>query len=93
MAESNVSTKMEITTRDNLRSDVWKVFGFQTIKGKITNKEVAICRICKIRMKCHSSTSNLRAHLTTLHPDKLGDLPEEPPLKQARMTSFLPLSN
>ncbi|XP_056116949.1 E3 SUMO-protein ligase ZBED1-like [Rhinichthys klamathensis goyatoka] len=44
-------------------------------------------------MKYHSSTSNLRAHLTTLHPDKLGDLSEEPPLKQARITSFLPLSS
>ena len=92
MAE-NVSTETEITTPDNFRSDVWKVFGFQTINGKITDKEVAICRICKIRMKYHSSTSNLRANLMTFHPDKLGDLSEEPPLKQARITSFLPLSS
>ncbi|KAK0147991.1 hypothetical protein N1851_012310 [Merluccius polli] len=37
------------------------------------------------RMKYHSTTSNLRAHLITLHPGKLGELePEEPQLKQAR---------
>uniref|UniRef100_A0A8C9Z4Z2 BED-type domain-containing protein n=1 Tax=Sander lucioperca TaxID=283035 RepID=A0A8C9Z4Z2_SANLU len=57
------------------------------------NLRMAICRICKIRMKYHSSTSNLKAHLTTLNPDKLGDLSEEPPLKQARITSFLLLSS
>lgn len=42
-------------------------------------------------MKYNLTTNNLRAHLITLHPGKLGDLEsEEPQLKQTRITSFLP---
>ncbi len=46
-------------------------------------------------MKYHTTTSNMRAHLLTLHPGKLAELTSEadaPQPKQARITSFLPPS-
>ena len=73
MAESDAGVPTEITTPDHLRSDMWKVFGFPSTHRKITNKDIVICRICKVQMKYHLTTSHLKAHLITLHPGKLGE--------------------
>ncbi|XP_027138680.1 zinc finger BED domain-containing protein 1-like [Larimichthys crocea] len=46
-------------------------------------------------MKYHTTTSNMRTHLLTLHPGKLAELTsdtDEPQPKQARITSFMPAS-
>ena len=62
-----------------------KFLGFRQ-KTKEKKKNIVICRICKVQMKYHSTTSGLRAHLITIHPGKLGELEsEDPQLKQARI--------
>lgn len=42
--ESATSPPTEVIASDNLRSDVWKVFGFPSINGKIASKDPVICR-------------------------------------------------
>ncbi|XP_030221999.1 zinc finger BED domain-containing protein 1 [Gadus morhua] len=61
----------DIYTPDNLKSNVWRHFGFSNIQGKITKKDKVTCRICRTKLSYHGTTSNLRAHLSTLHTGKL----------------------
>lgn len=91
----------EITTPEHNRSVVWKYFGFPSEKGKITSKDRVICKLCQTGLKYHTTTSNMRAHLLTVHPGKLSEAeltsdsarPGEPQPKQARITSFMPASS
>ena len=62
---------IEIYTPDHFRSKVWRYFGFEKIQGEITGKDKVVCRICRTKLSYHGATSNLRAHLSTLHPGKL----------------------
>lgn len=92
---SEENSRADITTPEHHRSLVWKYFGFPSENGKITNRETVICRLCEARMKYHTTTSNMRTHLLTLHPGKLAELTsdtDEPQPKQARITSFMPAS-
>ena len=61
--------EVEIDTPDNLKSNVWRYFGFPKIQGKIK-----LCKICRTKLAYHATTSNLRAHLSTLHPGKLEEV-------------------
>ena len=90
--EGGESSDVEITTPSHLRSDVWKVFGFPSKNGKITSKETAMCKVCKLAMKYHTTTSNLRNHVATLHPEIFATMndEDEPALKQAKITSYVP---
>ena len=62
--------EIEIYTSDHFKSNVQRYFGFENIQGKITRKDKVICRICRTKLSYHGTTSNLRAHLSTLHPGK-----------------------
>ena len=74
MAASTQTTapegEKEIDPPDHFKSKVGRYFGFEKIQGKITGKDKVICRICRTKFSYHT-TSNLRAHLSTLHPGKL----------------------
>ncbi|XP_077942999.1 E3 ubiquitin-protein ligase RNF34a isoform X3 [Gasterosteus aculeatus] len=44
------------------RSSVWKHFGFCK-HGGVLNESVAVCRICRSKIKKHRNTTNLSGHL------------------------------
>ena len=56
-----------IPTPSHLKSSVWKHFGFYTVGGKVTNKDKAVCRLCKRELSYLSTTSNLRTYLLAYH--------------------------
>ena len=59
----------EIITPRNLTSAVWRFFGFWAQRGKIVEpRHKVICKLCKVELAYHSTTSNMRAHLSTAHP-------------------------
>lgn len=78
----------EIITPRNLTSAVWKKFGFWAQRGEIIKpREKVICKLCKIELAYHSTTSNMWAHLSAAHP---ADLDRSGPLaKQPQLDSFL----
>lgn len=49
-----------------LQYSVWKHFGFCK-DGGVLNKSLAVCRICKGKVKYHSNTTNLSNHLLRCH--------------------------
>ncbi|XP_048124800.1 E3 SUMO-protein ligase ZBED1-like [Alosa alosa] len=93
MAAPTTSTpdkELEIYTPDHLKSNVWRYFGFPKQEGKITSKDKVICKICRTKLVYHTTTSNLRAHLSTLHPGKLEEEEGEVSgTRQARIDSML----
>ena len=56
-----------IPTPSHLKSSVWKHFGFYTVGGKVTNKDEAVCLLCKRELSYLSTTSNLRTYLLAYH--------------------------
>lgn len=50
----------------NLKSKVWKHFGFAKKNGEI-DKTSAVCRICKSAIKYLGNTTNLASHLLRRH--------------------------
>ena len=53
-----------IVTPKNLKSDVWKYFGFWSVDGKLVEPTAkVVCKLCKLELAYHSTTSNLRLHL------------------------------
>ncbi|XP_054458167.1 E3 SUMO-protein ligase ZBED1-like [Anoplopoma fimbria] len=77
----------EIITPRNLTSAVWRFFGFWAQRGKIVEpRHKVICKLCKVELAYHSTTSNMRAHLSTAHP---GELESGPTAKQPRLDYFL----
>ena len=97
MAGSSVptDTELESITPENLKSVVWKNVGFPSRNGKITSRETIICKLCCKSLKYHSTTSNMNTHLHSMHYSVYAEhlaTEEEPRLKQARITSFLPPS-
>lgn len=98
MAGSSVPTdaELESITPENLKSVVWKNFGFPSTNGEITSRETVICKLCCKSLKYHSTTSNMSAHLHSMHYSEYAErlaTEEEPRLKRARITSFLPPSS
>lgn len=56
----------EIVKPKQLRSFVWKHFGFCK-KGDCLDKTVAVCCLCKCRVKYNGNTTNLSTHLDRRH--------------------------
>eukprot|EP00096_Caligus_rogercresseyi_P001805 TRINITY_DN1305_c0_g4_i1.p1 TRINITY_DN1305_c0_g4~~TRINITY_DN1305_c0_g4_i1.p1 ORF type:complete len:197 (-),score=3.47 TRINITY_DN1305_c0_g4_i1:609-1199(-) len=80
----------EIKAPRNLTSSVWKFFGFWAERGKILEpRQKVICKVCKVELAYHSTTSNMWAHLSTAHPDDLARVEGGPSAKQPRLDSFL----
>ena len=89
-------TELESINPENLKSIVWKNVGFPSRNRKITSRESVICKLCCKSLKYHSTTSNMSAHLHSMHYSDYAEQlasEEEPQLKQARITSFLPPSS
>ncbi|QQP35786.1 Uncharacterized protein FKW44_020671 [Caligus rogercresseyi] len=84
----------EIKAPRNLTSSVWKFFGFWAERGKIMEpRQKMICKVCKVELAYHSTTSNMWAHLSTEHPDDLAHVEGGPSAKQPRLDSFLVTSS
>lgn len=71
--DADEPSQRTITTPTHLKSSVWKYFGFYTLDGNI-NKEKAVCRLCKKQFSYAKTTTNLRAHLLSAHPDDATEL-------------------
>lgn len=88
-AEPN-STAAEkvILTPQNLKSHVWKHFGFWSVDGKIVEpRDKVVCKLCKIELAYHSTTSNMRSHLENVHPNEHGIMCGTP-AKQPRLDNY-----
>ena len=95
-SSARADTELESITPKNLKSAVWKKFGFPSRNGKITSRETVICKLCCKSLKYHSTTSNMSAHLHSVHYSEYAEqlaAEEEPRSKQPRITSFLPPSS
>ncbi len=81
-----------ITTPPHLWSSIWKHFGFYVVDGKVTNKDKAVCWLCKRQLSYSSTTTNLRAHLLTFHPSEAVEAPHTSsgaaPSVQPRLTAY-----
>ena len=62
-----------IVTPKHLKSDVWKYFGFWAVDCKLVEPtDKVVCKLCKLALAYHSTTSNLRLHLQNVHPSEYG---------------------
>ena len=62
----NAAEKVIVTPK-NLKSDVWKYFGFWSVDGKLVEPTAKVVyKLCKLELAYHSTTSNLRLHLHIL---------------------------
>jgi hypothetical protein len=69
----------EIVDKPKGKSDLWKVFGFKKIDGKVVTDK-AICRLCNFEYQYNtSSTTALRNHIQSKHKETL--------TKEAKSTS------
>ena len=54
--------------RLNLKSPVWKYFGFWSVDGKnAAPRDKAVWKLYKLQLAYRSTTSNMRAHLEKVH--------------------------
>ena len=71
MAESakpSLTAEKVIVAPINLKSDVWKYFGYWSVDGKLVEPTAkVVCKLCKLELAYHSTTSNLRLHLHVYH--------------------------
>ena len=73
-AESSLTAAEKvIVTPKNLKSDVWKYFGFWAVDCKLVEPtDKVVCKLCKLALAYHSTTSNVRLHLQNVHPSEYG---------------------
>ena len=66
MAESselNSEAERVVLTPRNLKSPVWKYFDYGSVQGKNAEpRDKVVCKLCKLQLAYHSTTSNMRAH-------------------------------
>ncbi|KAK0131409.1 Zinc finger BED domain-containing protein 1 [Merluccius polli] len=54
----------------SLKASVWEHFGFYCLEGKPDlDKENAICKVCRTKVKHYGNTTNMRAHMSHHHPE------------------------
>ncbi|KAL7391643.1 hypothetical protein ABVT39_011914 [Epinephelus coioides] len=71
----------------DLDSEQWEYFGFWSVDGKNAEcRDKVVCKLCKLELAYHSTTSNLRSHLETVHPTEHGL--SGTPTKQPRLDSY-----
>src|SRR4029434_9952239 len=62
-----------IVTPKNLKRDVWKYFGFWAVDCKLVEPtDKVVCKLCKLALAYHSTTSNFSLHLKNVHPSEYG---------------------
>ena len=70
-SEPNLAAGRVVWTPSNLKSPVWKYFGFWSVDGKnAEHRDKVVCKLCKLQLAYHSTTSNMRAHLENVHPNE-----------------------
>ena len=70
-SEPNLAAERVVWTPSNLKSPVWKYFGFWSVDGKnAAPRDKTLCKLCKLQLAYHSTTSNMRAHLENVNPNK-----------------------
>ena len=69
VADHQGATDPWLKTPD-LKSDVWKYFGFWSVDGKLVEPTAKV--VCKLELAYHSTTSYLRLHLQNVHPSEYG---------------------
>ena len=63
-SEPNSEAERVVWTPGNLKRPVWKYFGFWSVDGKnVEPQDKVICKLCKLQLAYHSTTSNMRAYL------------------------------
>ena len=68
----NLAAERVVWTPSNLKSPVWKYFRFWSVDGKNTEpQDKVVCKLCKLQLAYHSTTSNMRAHLENVHPNDI----------------------
>ena len=69
-SEPNSAAERVVWTPSNLKSPIWKYFGFWSLDGKNAEPQVlVVCKLCK-SLAYHSTTSNMRAHLENVQPNE-----------------------
>ena len=70
-SEPNSAAERVVWTPSNLKSPVWKYFGFWSVDSKnVVPRDKVVCKLCKLQLAYHSTTSNMRAHLENVHPNE-----------------------
>ena len=65
--------------RGNLKCPVWKYFGFWSVDSKDAEpRDKVVCKLRKLQLAYHSTTSNMRAHLKNMHPNEHAMMPGTP---------------
>ena len=58
----------KVMTPRHMQINVWRYFGFYTVDVKMTNKDEAVCRLCKKQLSYSAATTNLRTYPLAYHP-------------------------
>ena len=87
-SEPNSAAERVVWTPSNPKSPIWKYFGFWSVDGKNAEpQDKVVCKLCKLQLVYHSTTSNMRAHLENVHPNGHVVM-SETPTKQPRLGSY-----
>ena len=87
-SEPNSAAERVVWTPSNLKSPVWKYLGFWSVDSKnVEPRDKYVCKLCKLQLAYHSTTSNMRAHLENVHP-KEHAMMSGTPAKQPRLDSY-----
>jgi hypothetical protein len=88
----NTTTDKVIVKPDNLRSTVWRFFGFWSVGGKVVDKSKAVCKLCDAELAYHSNTTNLRMHLIVVHPTEWNKVGEDEKVPFLQWVIYFPKS-
>ena len=82
------SSEIAVWTPSNLKGLGWKYFGFWSVDGKNAEpRDKVVCKLCKLQLAYHSTTSNMRAHLENVHPNEHAMM-SGTPTKQQHLDSY-----
>ena len=70
-SEPNLAAERVVWTPSNLKSPVWKYFGFWSVDSKnVEPQDKVVCKQYKLQLAYHFTTSNMGAHLENVHPNE-----------------------
>ena len=78
---ANLTERIIQPAPSSLKARVWAHFGFYNLEGKTElDRNHAICRLCKAKVKYFGNTTNLRTHMVRHHPEiNIKDVDEQQP--------------
>ena len=87
-SEPNSAAERVVWTPSNLKSSVWKYLRFWSVDDKNAEpRDKVVCKLCKLQLAYHFTTSNMRAHLKNVHPN-MHAMMSGTPTKQPRLESY-----